>query len=239
MAVWAIADLHLSFGVSGKRMDCFGPAWIDHHQKIAANWRACVAPDDLVLIAGDISWALRLTEALPDLQWLDALPGEKLLVRGNHDLWWPKSRTKLAGVLPGSLHFLHRSAFRWRNVAVAGSRLWDIPGLRFDAIVQASESNEHTEPHSIPPDQLRLPRFHPGQNLRLIRAPPRRLGPLQRLPNRRHTDGVSAAWAGAAPSWTCSRTIRSHSASAESRSSHVGAPTELHEYFSRSARNRY
>ena len=135
MTVWAIADLHLSLGVPGKNMDKFGPHWTAHSDKIAANWRACVAPDDLVLIAGDVSWALRLPDAMADLQWLAALPGDKLLIRGNHDHWWPKSATKLASVLPPSLHVLHRSAFHWHDVTVAGSRLWDIPGVTFDEIL--------------------------------------------------------------------------------------------------------
>lgn len=135
MTVWAIADLHLSLGVSGKNMDEFGPHWIAHSDKIAANWRACVAPDDLVLVAGDISWALRLPDAMADLQWLAALPGEKVLIRGNHDLWWPKSLAKLSSALPPSLHVLHRSAFHSRDVTVAGSRLWDIPGVTFDEIL--------------------------------------------------------------------------------------------------------
>ena len=75
MRIWTIADLHLSFGVKNKSMDYFGPAWADHAQKMADSWRAAIAPEDLVLIPGDISWAMKLEEAVPDLQWIHELPG--------------------------------------------------------------------------------------------------------------------------------------------------------------------
>ncbi len=76
--VWAIADLHLAFGVPNKGMEVFGEQWRDHPQKIESAWRERVMPDDLVLIAGDISWALRMHEAIPDLEWIGNLPEQRL-----------------------------------------------------------------------------------------------------------------------------------------------------------------
>jgi predicted phosphohydrolase len=84
---WAIADTHLSFGKI-KDMDRFGGIWIGHPDKLAASWRSVVAPNDVVLIPGDISWAQSVNKLYPDLDWLAALPGRKVLLRGNHDHWW-------------------------------------------------------------------------------------------------------------------------------------------------------
>ena len=84
MRIYAIADLHLSL-VSEKPMDVFGEAWRDHADKIDRNWREVVREDDLVLIPGDISWAMQLSAALPDHAVIGLLPGKKILLRGNHD----------------------------------------------------------------------------------------------------------------------------------------------------------
>lgn len=93
MAIYAIGDLHLS-GYSNKPMDIFGDNWNDHGNKIRDNWLRVVNEEDAVLIPGDISWAMTLEEAMVDLQWIVDLPGEKYLIRGNHDYWW-SSITKL------------------------------------------------------------------------------------------------------------------------------------------------
>lgn len=134
MSVWAIADLHLSFGVSGKSMEKFG--WKDWTGRIERAWRERVAEDDLVLVAGDISWAMRVEEAVPDLEWIGKLPGTKVMIRGNHDYWWP-SLKKLREVLPESVHAIHNTAFLWNDVAVAGSRLWDSVEYGFGRYVEA------------------------------------------------------------------------------------------------------
>jgi uncharacterized protein len=124
MSIWAIADLHLSFGVPNKGMELFGEHWRDHPQRIEAAWRARVRAEDLVLIAGDISWAMRPEEVMKDLEWIASLPGTKVMIRGNHDYWWP-SMKKLVAMLPPTLHAIHNSAWKWGEVAVGGSRLWD------------------------------------------------------------------------------------------------------------------
>lgn len=84
---WAIADTHLSFG-KPKDMSKFGEKWQGHPDRLAEAWRACIGPDDVVLIPGDISWAQNMSKFWPDLNWLAALPGRKILLRGNHDHWW-------------------------------------------------------------------------------------------------------------------------------------------------------
>ncbi|MCP4678554.1 MAG: hypothetical protein GY854_24195, partial [Deltaproteobacteria bacterium] len=89
MKIFAIADLHLSLrdGVLTKPMDRFGEHWKDHHGRIADDWTARVGSDDIVLLPGDISWALKPHEAAEDLAWIHALPGRKVILKGNHDFW--------------------------------------------------------------------------------------------------------------------------------------------------------
>ena len=87
MRIFAVSDLHLS-GNCPKPMDIFGQDWERHWEKIQADWRSRVGEEDLVLIGGDISWAMTIAQAQVDLDEIDALPGQKILLRGNHDYWW-------------------------------------------------------------------------------------------------------------------------------------------------------
>lgn len=139
MRIWAIGDLHLSFGVANKSMDIFGPNWEGHAKKIAENWKALIHADDLVLVPGDLSWALKLQDAVPDLQWVHELPGTKVMIKGNHDYWWD-SLTKIAAVLPPSIHLIQNNVFNWRGVTVGGARLWDTPEYSFGKYVEYREN---------------------------------------------------------------------------------------------------
>ncbi|MCB1114692.1 MAG: metallophosphoesterase [Chlamydiia bacterium] len=143
MKVWAIADLHLAVSTPGKEMDFFGGAWVDYTRKIEENWRAVVAPEDLVLIPGDISWAMKLDKAIIDLEWIDKLPGTKLLSKGNHDLWW-SSINRVREVLPPSIHVLHNDAFNWHGWTIGGARLWDTPEYNYADYVNFKE-NPHAK----------------------------------------------------------------------------------------------
>lgn len=133
-SIWAIGDLHLSFGVPSKEMDVFGPSWKHHADTIKASWDALVAPEDIVLIPGDISWAMRLEEALPDLQWIHERPGTKVVIKGNHDYWWG-SLTKLKAALPPSIHVIQNTAVEINGVGIAGARLWDTSEFSFQSII--------------------------------------------------------------------------------------------------------
>ncbi|GAA6756380.1 metallophosphoesterase [Thermus thalpophilus] len=125
MRVYAIADPHLS-RVHPKPMSVFGPAWQGHPEAFFRGWREVVGEGDLVLIPGDISWAMRLGEAIPDLLDLAALPGKKVLLKGNHDYWWP-SISRLRAVLPPGMYALQNDALVLEGVAVAGTRGWQYP----------------------------------------------------------------------------------------------------------------
>lgn len=126
MRIYAIADLHLSGQPPQKPMDVFGPQWHNHWEKVAADWRRRVAPDDAVLLAGDISWAMKLPAALPDLEAIAALPGRKIMVKGNHDYWW-QTLAKLNRAMGGRITFIHNSYVPLDEVGICGSRGWTTP----------------------------------------------------------------------------------------------------------------
>ena len=139
MAIWALSDPHLSFGAPNKSMEIFGPEWAGYADNIEKNWRAVVRPEDLVLVPGDISWAMRMEEALIDLRWIDALPGTKVILRGNHDYWW-SSASKLKKSLPPSIHFIQNNVYDWGDVTIGGSRLWDTEEYNFNQFVHFQEN---------------------------------------------------------------------------------------------------
>ncbi len=129
MKIFALGDPHLSFG-RPKPMDIFGPLWVDHPRRIAEAWDAVVGADDVVLVPGDISWAHTLDEAAPDLGFLAARRGRlKVLLKGNHDSWWP-SIGKLRAALPPTLAALDKDALRLREgVVLCGARGWNLPEM--------------------------------------------------------------------------------------------------------------
>lgn len=126
MRVFAIADLHLAYATP-KPMTVFGANWAGHPDLIFTRWREVVGADDLVLLPGDLSWAMRLPDALTDLAPVAALPGTKMLLRGNHDYWWPGA-AKLRAALPPGMLALQNDALRVGNVVVCGTRGWVTPG---------------------------------------------------------------------------------------------------------------
>ena len=125
MSLFAIADLHLSLN-GEKPMDVF-KGWHNYVERLEKNWRRVVQEGDTVVIAGDISWAMKLEDALLDFQFLHSLPGEKILLKGNHDYWW-STRSKIDAFFQeqgfSTLHILHNCAYRVGDVAVCGTRGW-------------------------------------------------------------------------------------------------------------------
>jgi uncharacterized protein len=122
MRVFAIGDTHLSLA-RPKPMDVFGPQWKNHDQRIRENWQRIASDDDLLLIAGDISWAMTAREAEPDLEFIAGFKGRKLLLKGNHDYWW-ESITKLRSSMPPGIDLLQNDAHAYNGVAIAGARGW-------------------------------------------------------------------------------------------------------------------
>ena len=138
MKIFAIADLHLSFSENiDKPMDGFGSEWENHAARLRENWEKTVTDDDLVLIPGDISWGLKLDEAMADFEWIHSLPGKKIISKGNHDLWW--GRISYLNSLYQDIVFLQNDCYKveGENITIAASRGWPYPG--------SDEYSEHDE----------------------------------------------------------------------------------------------
>lgn len=132
---WAIGDTHLSEG-KPKDMARFGERWFRHPQALAEAWKAKVSADDVVLVAGDISWAQTVNRVLPDLSWLSALPGRKILLRGNHDHWWKDIVNVRKIVEPLGFYALEGDSIEIDGVIICGAMghlAPDDPYYEFDA----------------------------------------------------------------------------------------------------------
>ena len=127
MKVFAISDLHLSIN-NPKPMDIFGPTWEGYVDKIFEDWKEKVSEEDVVLLAGDFSWAMKLEDTKADFDLLKSLPGTKIIVRGNHDYWW-KSISAVRKFVPEGFFALQNDALKIENYIFCGTRLWNLPGM--------------------------------------------------------------------------------------------------------------
>ena len=127
MSLFVISDLHLATADHNKSMEVFGNRWKDYIKRIKNNWSKIVTDDDTVIIPGDISWGLAAEDALPDLLWLDSLPGKKIILKGNHDFWWT-TLSKLEKLFKENnittITLLQNHAIEVENYIIAGSRGW-------------------------------------------------------------------------------------------------------------------
>ena len=111
MKIFAIGDLHLALDPRlEKPMDIFGEGWIGHTERLYQNWNEMVTADDIVIVCGDISWALKPDEVMADLDWIHALPGRKIFIKGNHDLWWTSANKLNKLYADGTMQFLQCNA---------------------------------------------------------------------------------------------------------------------------------
>lgn len=125
--VYIIGDVHLSMDLNvDKPMDIYGGVWEKHSQRLYDNWQGKIKKNDVVILAGDISWGLKLSEAMADLQWLSNLNGQKVIFKGNHDLWWG-SISKL-NKLFDNITFIQNDFFHVGDIAICGTRGWVCPG---------------------------------------------------------------------------------------------------------------
>ncbi len=126
MKIYAISDLHISTNTN-KPMDVFGGNWVNYLEKIHADWQAKVSDEDLVLIGGDISWAMNVEDAKLDVESLSYLKGKKILIKGNHDYWW-SGIGKVRDIMPENFFALQNDSIRFDGVVICGSRCWSVPG---------------------------------------------------------------------------------------------------------------
>lgn len=172
MKIYAISDLHLSFDTD-KPMNIFGEKWNDYENKIRENWLTKVTDDDLVILAGDLSWATYLDEAKDDFEFINRLPGKKLILKGNHDYWW-ETITKMNRFLEengyDNIYFLYNNFYETDKYMICGTRYWsceenmenekiysrEIERLKL-SVKYANENNPENKPIIIvthyPPDE--------------------------------------------------------------------------------------
>ena len=126
MSIYTIGDLHLSFR-ENKPMDIFGENWANHEQKIKEDWLKKVKEEDLVVLPGDFSWATYLKDTDLDFEYINNLPGKKLLLKGNHDYWWTtlnKLRTFIEEEKFSNIDFIYNNAYEFENKIIVGTRGW-------------------------------------------------------------------------------------------------------------------
>ena len=128
MSIYVIGDLHLSFK-NPKPMDIFGDNWENHEEKIKQDWLSKVKNEDTVILAGDFSWAINMEDALDDFQFINNLPGKKILLKGNHDYWWTtvtsmKRKLEQNNIL--NIDFLYNNSFEIENKILCGTRGWSL-----------------------------------------------------------------------------------------------------------------
>lgn len=125
MALFVIADLHLSFGTD-KPMDIFS-GWTDYVSRLEKNWQEIISPDDTVVIPGDVSWAISLDGALKDFKFIDSLPGHKIILKGNHDYWW-STLTKIYSFFKDNnittIDIINNNFYEYGRVGICGTRGW-------------------------------------------------------------------------------------------------------------------
>lgn len=127
MSIYTIGDLHLSFN-ENKPMSVFGDNWEGHEQKIKDNWIKNVKENDLVVLPGDFSWSMYLKDTYKDFEYLNNLPGKKLLLKGNHDYWWTtitSMRNYLRENKFDNIDFIYNNAYEFENYIIVGTRGWN------------------------------------------------------------------------------------------------------------------
>ena len=126
MAIYTIGDLHLSFH-ENKPMSIFGENWEGHEEKIKKDWTKKVQENDLVVIPGDFSWSTYLKDTVQDFDYLNKLPGKKLLLKGNHDYWWTTVTSMRNFVQENyfeNIDFLYNNSYEYENYIICGTRGW-------------------------------------------------------------------------------------------------------------------
>ena len=127
MALFSIGDLHLSFAAE-KQMDVF-EGWADYAARLDKKWRERVSKDDVVVLPGDLSWAMRLDEAKEDFAFVESLPGKKIILKGNHDYWWT-TKAKLENWFSdnsfSTISILSNNSYAYGEYAIAGTRGWQL-----------------------------------------------------------------------------------------------------------------
>ena len=126
MSIYVIGDLHLPFG-ENKPMEIFGERWQGYTDKLKEDWKSKVKPEDTVILAGDFSWATYLKNTYKDFEYINELPGKKILLKGNHDYWWTTIKSMKQYLEENgfeNIYFLHNNSFCIEDKIIVGTRGW-------------------------------------------------------------------------------------------------------------------
>ena len=126
MSIYTIGDLHLSFN-EDKPMSVFGENWEGYEEKVKENWISAVTENDLVILPGDFSWSMYLKDTYKDFEYLNSLPGKKLLLKGNHDYWWSTVNSMRNYIKENNfkdIDFIYNNAYKYENKIIVGTRGW-------------------------------------------------------------------------------------------------------------------
>ena len=127
LSIYAISDLHLALGTN-KPMDIFGESWNNHLTKIELDWKSKAKVDDVILLPGDLSWAMNIKETYLDFKYLNNLPGKKILLKGNHDYWWTTVTSMKRYMLENkfeNINFLYNNSYQYEDYIICGTRGWN------------------------------------------------------------------------------------------------------------------
>lgn len=125
MKLFAISDLHMPGG-DDKPMNVFGSQWDNHVERIFADWRSRVGEEDVVLLPGDLTWAMQLKDAAPDIAAIGQMPGRKLIMKGNHEYWW-NTLSQVKSIMPKGMEAIQVNAIDVGCAVVCGTRGWNFP----------------------------------------------------------------------------------------------------------------
>lgn len=129
MSLYAIGDLHLCRQVPSKSMDAFGREWKNHEKKLMKNCRKMIADDDTLVLLGDHTWGKKMEQCEMDFKYIESLPGRKILLRGNHDMFWDAKKTeKLNARFAGRLNFLQNNYYTYEDYALVGTKGYTFEG---------------------------------------------------------------------------------------------------------------
>jgi len=163
MRLFAIGDVHLPGGPRDKSMDRFGDVWTDHVTQVKSNWDRMASDDDVLMIVGDLSWAMTMDEARVDLQWIAALRGRKVVIRGNHDFWWSgigKVRAAFGalGIGAGPVTALQHDHVVIDRIAIVGTRGWQCPGSMgsADVMVESGDGDAGSSSYTAQDEKIYL-----------------------------------------------------------------------------------
>ena len=142
MSLYVLADLHLCFSDPTKTMSIFN-GWQDYQERIKKHWLKNIKQEDTIVLPGDISWGMSLAEAVPDFRFINELPGNKIIIKGNHDYWWSTMK-KMEEFLDAegfnTIKILHNNHFRYEKYGICGTRGWvNMPGETQDEKVLKRE----------------------------------------------------------------------------------------------------